>query len=303
MKGHNNRFYREGCPHHLYLKALEGNVLFYKTEDYLLFLTLLYVLAKRYGIKIEAVCIMFNHAHIFIRPAPRDVFEAFLRDLQAIFAKRYNEEYHCPGPLMMPGGYAPKVSRKGIVSCLIYILNNPVAGRLVHSAAEYKWNLLAYHISENPFSKRLVKRESRSRMRRALQLVDVCFDKGEYLSYSIQKQVFKGLTLLEKKQAVDYIVNKYYPSDKDVMNKYFGGYETATIALRASAGSEHDMYEAWEDYSVYARMLRSTMSSGVDHHNFRFHEMDADDLTSLAVLLSGVHGSTPEHLKRFLHLT
>ena len=302
MKDRNNRIYRAGCPHHLYLKALEGNVLFYKTEDYLFFLTLLYVLAKRYGIRVEAVCIMFNHSHIFISPVPQDVFEAFLRDLQAIFAKRYNEEYHHQGPLMMPGGYAPKGSHKSTISCLIYILNNPVAGRLVHNAADYKWNMLAYQMSEHPFSERLVKRESRSRMRRALQLVDVCFNQGKYLSYSIQKQIFRGLTPLEKKQTVDYIVNKYYPLAKDVINKRFGNYETATIALNASTGSEHDMYEPWEDYSVYAKMLRSTMSSRLDHHNFRFHEMDADDLVELTHLLLGTPGATSLHLKRFLHM-
>ena len=63
MRGRNNRLYRDGCAHHVFLKALDGNVLFYRTEDYVFFLTLLYYTARHYGIGIEAVCIMFNHVH------------------------------------------------------------------------------------------------------------------------------------------------------------------------------------------------------------------------------------------------
>lgn len=61
MKNRKNRFYREGSAHHLYLKAMRGDVLFYRTEDFIFYLTLVYVLAERYGIEIDAMCIMFNH--------------------------------------------------------------------------------------------------------------------------------------------------------------------------------------------------------------------------------------------------
>lgn len=77
MRGRNNRLYRDGCAHHVFLKALEGNVLFYRTEDYVFFLTLLYYTARRYGIGIEAVCIMFNHVHIFVKPTDSKRFKAF----------------------------------------------------------------------------------------------------------------------------------------------------------------------------------------------------------------------------------
>ena len=125
-----NRIFKEGSAHHLYLKALKGNVLFYRTDDYIFFLTLLSVLARRYGIGIEALCIMFNHVHIFARAADIKVFKAFCRDLQSMFSTGYNNEYHMKGKLMMRSGYAPKSSRKSVLSCLIYIVNNPVAGHL-----------------------------------------------------------------------------------------------------------------------------------------------------------------------------
>ena len=130
MRGRDNKIYHEGCAHHLYLKALKGNVLFYRTEDFIFFFTLCGVLAKRYRIGLEALCIMFNHVHAFVKPVPKAIFTAFCRDLQSIFAKEYNKEYHRTGPLMMQAGFAPKSSHKSILSCLVYIFNNPVAGKI-----------------------------------------------------------------------------------------------------------------------------------------------------------------------------
>lgn len=302
MKGRKNRFYREGCAHHLYLKAQGGNVLFYRSEDYLFFLTLLYVLSKRYGIRIEALCIMFNHVHIFVKPVRKAVFDAFCRDLQSLFARGYNEEYRRSGNLMMLAGFAPKITQKSILSCLVYIVNNPVTGKIVRQAQDYKWNLLAYIENEHPFSERLVKRESSSRLRKALGIIDCFHRKGQWLNYAIQRWIFSCLTNEEKRQAIDYIILKYNPQDKDSLSSRFGDYRRAVIAFNASAGAEHDINEPWEDYSVYTKMLRTLMRSGLDHHGFRFGEMDKGDLTSLVRIFSCIPNTTEEHIRRFLHL-
>lgn len=302
MRGRRNRVYREGCAHHLYLKALEGNVLFYRTEDYIFFLTLCYVLSRRHGIGLEAFCIMFNHFHAFVKPVPREVFTDFCRDLQSIFAKEYSKEYRRSGPLMMEAGYAPKSSHKSILSCLVYIFNNPVAGKITRNAPDYKWNLLAYTASANPYSEKIVKRRCSSRMRRALGVVDLSFKQGLYLNYAIQKRIFQSLTGAEKKQAVDYIVNIFYPVDKYAVIRRFESYEKAVTAMNASTGAENDLSEPWEDYSVYLRMLRATLSSKLDFCDYRFHEMGEDDQVYLRRILSRVPGCTQEHLSRFLHL-
>lgn len=302
MRGRKNRIYREGSAHHLYLKALDGTVLFYRTEDFIFYLTLLYVLAKRYGIGIEALCIMFNHTHCFVKPVSCSVFEAFRRELQSTFSFVHNKEYGESGPLMMPSGYAPKSSQKSILSCLIYILNNPVSGKLTSRAVDYKWNLLAYTACDHPFSERLVKRNSSFRMRRALKIVDVCFKKGLYLDYARQRQVYRGLTPKEKSQAVDYLVNIYNPVDKGSLEARFGSFETALRAMDSTTGTEHDIAEPWEDYSIYAKMLRLSLRSGINLHGFRFNEIPENDLIQLVQQLLSVPNSTIVHLRRFLRL-
>ncbi len=261
MRGRNNRLYRDGCAHHVFLKALDGNVLFYRTEDYVFFLTLLYYTARRYGIGIEAVCIMFNHVHIFVKPTDSRRFKAFLNDLQHRFAMVFNKEYSLSGSLMMHAGFAPKGSRKSILSCLIYIVNNPVAGNLTSNALGYKWNLLAYFGNSNPFSERLVKRECRFRMRRALKMVDY----GSLISR-------------------------------------FGSIESLVIAAESTTGTEYDLPEPREDYSIYTKMLRITQRSGIDHHGFRFNRMDKDDYVRLGKALTVIPRMTHTHLRRFMRL-
>ena len=300
MKKGSNKFYREDSAHHLYIKALNGNVLFYRTEDYIFFLTLLSSTARRYRIKIEALCIMFNHVHLFVRAVDESVFKAFCRDLLSRFSIGYNKEYHLKGRLMMRSGYAPKVSRKSILSCLIYIVNNPVAGHLSKKAVDYKWNLLAFLQGSHPFSEKLVKRSSRLRLRDAARIVDYCFKKGEALNYAVQNNIFKDLTSKERRTVTDYIVNLYNPIDKEAFLARFGDWETALLAIDSTTGADHDIQEIWDDHSVYLRMLKLCLNRGIQP--WRFNEMETTDQLHLVKVLSGISGSTPEHLRRFLHL-
>lgn len=297
-----NRVFRVGCAHHLYLKAQDGNVLFYRTEDYVFYLTLFFVLAKRYGIEIEAFCIMFNHIHAFVKPTEASVFRAFVKELQRVFSVEYGKEYGYSGSIFMPCGYAPKSSRKSILSCLLYIWNNPVAGKLTARAVEYKWNLLAYTDCDCPFSEKLLKREAGSRMRKALRMVDYFCGHGQYLDYTRQQRIYHGLDGMEKKQIVDYIICRYNPVDKEAVTRRFGSFRTALTAMDSNTGAEHDLTESWEDYSVYTRMLRTVARSGTDYYRFRFGKKSGDGNAVLCRLLSAIPGMTPRHLQRFLHL-
>lgn len=302
MRYQRNRFYRDGVFHHLYIKALYGRILFYKTEDYLVLYSLFGTLVTKYSLKVEMFCIMFNHIHACLRAPSENTFIAFCRDLTSIFTKEYNKEYNRGGELLMRCGYAAKAAGKAHRSCLIYIANNPVAGKLVPRAIDYKWNMLAYFITKHPFSNRLVKRESRFAMRQSLALVDWRFRERRYLNYTLLERIFGRLDKNERHQMVDYIVSRYFFIDKQSFLSHFDGIEKAVVAIDSSAGSEHDLYEPWEDYSIYLSMLKKTLDFGEDFRQFRFHEMSHGTLWRLMNTLSGVQGATDKHVARFLHL-
>ena len=302
MRFRKNKFYREGAFHHLYIKAKNGNVLFYRVEDYLFLYTLASVLCKKHNVIIELFCIMFNHFHGSVKALTQGIFRAFLRDLSSLFTVGYNEEYHLTGSLLMPCGYVPKTSEKYHKTCLIYIANNPSTGRLVKSVMDYKWGLIPYFFSDHPFSDKLVKRNARFAMRQALSIVDGCRRRGQYLNYTTLGRLFKKLNSTEKAQIVDYIIIKYFFLDKRSFFSHFESKEKALLAMDSSAGSEHDIYEPWEDYSVYLKMIRTTLTSGLDYKKFRFLQMPADQLNALRRKLSRLSGATNKHIERFLHL-
>ena len=247
MKPRKNKFYRDGSFHHLYVKAINGKVIFYRLEDYLSFYTLFSILARKYRIQTEAFCIMFNHFHACVLARSHEALKAFCRELSSKFTISYNNEYHLSGKLFMPCGYAPKSSGKLHRSCLIYIANNPTAGKLVQSAIKYKWNILAYFNSGNPFSDKLVKRNSRFRMRCSLAIVDGSFRRGQSLNYKLLERIFDGLDSRERSQVIDYVIVKYFFLDKESFVSHFGSLSNAMIAIDSSAGSENDFYEPWED--------------------------------------------------------
>lgn len=298
MKTVRNKFYRDGSFHHIYEKSINGNVLFYRTEDYLFFYTLFSVLTRRYHIITEAFCIMFNHYHACSKARTHTALKAFLRDLSSTFTKGYNEEYGLTGKLLVPCGYVPKTSGKLHRSCLIYIVNNPAAGKLVKSAIMYKWNLLAYLQSDHPFSEKLVKRNCRFKMRNALALVDGSFKRWQSLNYKLLERVFDGLNQIEKAQITDYIIVKYFFMDKSSFISHFGSLDNALSAIYSTSGSENDFYEPWEDYSPYLSMLLVIMKQW--KRNYRFHEMPVKDLMILRRKLSSLPGATKMHVERFL---
>ena len=113
------------------------------------------------------------------------------------------------------------------------------------------------------------------------------------------KKLFCGLC---DSCAIHPIIVKYFFLDRQSFFSNFENEEKALLAMDSSAGSEHDIYEPWEAYSVYLEMIRTTLSSGLDYKKFRFQEMPADQLNALRRKLSRIPGATNMHIERFLHL-
>ena len=247
--------------------------MFYRTDDYIFFLTLLSVLARRYGIGIEALCIMFNHVHIFARAADIKVFKAFCRDLQSMFSTGYNNEYHMKGKLMMRSGYAPKSSRKSVLSCLIYIVNNPVAGHLTKAALEYKWNLLAYFQSDHPFSDRLVKSSCRLRMREAARMVDYCHRQGKQLNYTMLKNIFKDILVEYKLDPEDLILEITESGDVKIEEKRIPFDKAAYISAVRQTGQ-------YREAGVWTRVIMRELAAAQEHVFFflSFAEQYANEI-------------------------
>ena len=296
------RIFKDGLPHHVYCKGVNGNVIFYSTADCIFFFTLYSCLSRKYGIRTGAFSIMPNHTHSQQEAQNQKTFIAFNRECLSTFTRGYNSQHRRSGELFQsPFGSAPKMVGKTIKSNISYINNNGTSGRLSKGVLDYRWNLMAYYFSSHPFSEKIIQNRASKRMREALRFVDRCRQENKPLDYKLQSMLFKGLNTKERKQLLDYIIYRYNFLDYNAILKHYKSMEEALMAMDANTGSEHDLKEDWEDYSVYRRMIEKAACSGIEMETVNFEGCDKDELFTMAILLSGATGEKKK-VGRFLHL-
>lgn len=85
-------------PHHIMSRGIQEVNLFTCNEDKELYLNLMVVASKIYGIEILSYCIMDTHAHIMVHPRGGDISK-FMKSINNPYAKRYNFDYGRKGHL------------------------------------------------------------------------------------------------------------------------------------------------------------------------------------------------------------
>ena len=194
---------------HVYMKGRNGWGIFYRIEDCLVYFTIYSVLVRQMNLCVLAFSIMFNHTHSLLKSIIDGRLSRFQHRLGSIFAHEYNAEYERTGPVFKsPYGESDKRGVKNIISAIAYNANNPVAGKMCKKAADNMWTLLAYYNNPNPFSKKLVKRESRHVMRDALKIVDLYYSKGKHLGYAVLRRIYARLDIEEKRQKITELIRR-----------------------------------------------------------------------------------------------
>ena len=153
-----------------------------------------------------------------------ECLSSFKRDLNSLFAKRQNEWCSQSGPLFEnPYGSAVKIGAKNARTNLIYVGNNPVERQLVKRAELYRWNYIAYAVSDHPFSDRLVKRNVSWALRNSLREVEIQRERCLPLTYPLLGRISRKLDINEKRQLTDFIVKTYNVIDYDAALSFFDG--------------------------------------------------------------------------------
>lgn len=290
---------------HCYQRAENGMLLFYCVSDYLVYFTHYCIYARRYHIKVLSLSIMPDHVHdSVIVKDPRNL-SLFKQKVNSDFTRTHNQVCHFSGRLFEKSyGIAPKIGGKAERTNLIYVGNNGVERNLCSRAEEYRWSFLAYAVCPNPFSDRLVIRESRWPMRCAVKEVKACFKSLKPLTYSQLQRLFTHLTDGEKAQLVDLIINLYNVIDYNEAISRFGGHENMLTAMHSTTGSEHDIKEEFTGYSdaCYAKMARYVLQlPGVkDVHDFL--AWDDDRKWLLYQDMRGRFNATGKQVAKFLRM-
>lgn len=203
-----------------------------------------------------------------------------------------------------PFGSAPKIGDKKARTNLIYIGNNPVERQLVKQAEEYRWNYLAYARSRNPFSERLVIRQSRWVLQKAIKEVKAMFAAGRPLNYPLLRRLFASLDKQECYQLVDFIISTYNVIDYDAAISFFDSYEDMLVAMHATTGSEHDLNEIFigKSDAHYKRMTTIVLREGSVKDVHDIPAMSVDEKYDLFLLLRRMTEAPAEQIAHFLHM-
>ena len=256
------RPFQKNVLNHCYQRTVDGGLIFYCYSDYLVWFTIVCTVARKFRIRILAMCPMPDHTHFSVIAASAKDFTGFFRDYTKRFSAEHNQVCHRSGPLFEgPFGSAPKYTDKAVRTNLIYVGNNPVERKLTIRAEEYRWSFLAYANSDHPFSKKLVIRDASWPMQKAVKEVKAHFKEGKYLRYAQLQRLFKPLNNEEKQQLTDFIISTYNVIDYQNAIQFFGSYDDMLLAMHSTTGSEYDLKEAviGKSDAHYAPMVNTVM--------------------------------------------
>lgn len=280
-------------------------MLFYTYSDHLVFFTQYCILARKYHIRVLALCQMPDHVHDSVIADRKQDFERFKQYTAAGFARKRNARFGLNGPVFECSfGSVPKIGDKNARSNLIYVENNPVERQLVSLAEQYRWNYLAYANSDHPFSEALVIRKARWPLQKAVREVKAQFKAGRPMDYAQLERLFRPLDRKEGLQLTDFIISTYNVIDYPSTFRYFDSYDKMLIALHSTTGSEHDLNEIiiGKSDAHYNRMTSILLREGKVKEIHEILTLSVDEKYELFLLLRRQTYATAEQIAAFLHM-
>lgn len=268
-----NRRFIPNVPIHVCRRPKCRSAIFYCLEDCLVFFTVFCVNARRFGVRVFGLVLMYDHVHDTVLAESKRQFSSFQRRVATDYSSEYYHDLYSGSDLETPRSSlfeipfksAPKVGAKNIRSNLAYLYNNPVERHIKSRAIEWRWNFLAYCRSDHPFSEKLVLREASWKMRHSVSEIRGTLSRGEPLRYAQLRRLFDGLDKKEREQLIDFIISKYNVIDYSCLVKYYGSIDNAILAIDSNTGSEYDIDE--ERYMTpdlaYGEMIRLVEREGI----------------------------------------
>ena len=303
-KDRKRRFINNEC-NHIYQRTVNGFLIFYDREDYLVSYMILSVMARKYNVTLLKICFMIDHIHLLIDAPSREIMAAFMRDYSSVLIHEYNISIGRSGQMLHKSyGSAPKKGNKKTRSTIIYIGNNPVEKKLCIRAEDYRWNFLKYFVDDCPFSVRISLSESSRPLRRCIKIVKSTSRSNVYLNYTILRDMFGTLSESEQEYLTDYIIMSYFPFDKDILLSYYEDWNQMIEAMHSTAGSEHDIKEVFSYGSdqIYYEMVRYIKDEKMICPVRSVTVLPFEQKMILFNELRIHTGATPYEIKKFLHM-
>lgn len=303
MRGHRRKYNGEAFEH-VFQRAKQYRVIFYSSEDRLVFYTIFSIMAWRYGVSVLALALMYNHYHTLFKSVLPKVRALFIGTVTSTYAKAFNRDSGHKGALFEKAyGNALKLGEKKVRTTVSYCYNNSSEKRLVVRAEQDRWNFLAYIDNDHPFSEPIILEKASARLRAALKEVDAHVADHAYLRYGCIRRLFGGLSAREKEQLTDYIISRYLPIDKELLLSFYKDYDSMVMAINSNTGSEYDIREEYRNDSdePYTQMIKMLSASSFASNPHRILSASPEKKARIASVLRRTTSAQEYQIGRFLH--
>ena len=135
--------------YHVYQRGNQRQRVFHSQFQLLSYLNRLDRLARRYKVRIHALCLMSNHVHFLLEPTRKRGISNLMRDLQSQHAREVLLLKNSDGHLWKHHYGAIALSPSHYRAALLYVEQNPVRAGLVQHAADYAYSSAAAHLANS----------------------------------------------------------------------------------------------------------------------------------------------------------
>ncbi len=134
-----------GLPYHVTQRGNRRQPVFFCDEDYRTYLALLQEASQRWQLHIWAYCLMTNHVHLVVWPQHDQSLTKAISETHRRYTRHINFREGWRGYLWQGRFGSVPLDDQHLIAAMRYVERNPVAAKLVNSAADYPWSSAKAH--------------------------------------------------------------------------------------------------------------------------------------------------------------
>ena len=142
----NARVVIPGCPHHVVQRGNNRQDVFFVDADREYYLELLQEQSERFGLRVEAYCLMTNHVHLVATPRKEDSLAKAVGRTNLYYTRFVNRLHGRCGHLWQDRFFSCPLDEEYFWSAVAYVERNPVRAKLVRAPWRWPWSSAAAHV-------------------------------------------------------------------------------------------------------------------------------------------------------------
>lgn len=135
-----------GCPHHIIQRGNRRQKVFFSDEDRVFYLKLLKRHADKFGIAIQAFCLMENHVHLIAVPKEKTSLARGIGEAHRQYTNIINSREGWTGYLWQGRFISFPLDETHHFAALRYVERNPVRAGITRRAWDYPWSSARAHV-------------------------------------------------------------------------------------------------------------------------------------------------------------